>query len=89
MSGLAIKLVPDIEIRWRQGGERCTPVGRDNSQLLKKLFQEYQLETWLRDRVPLVYADEDLVAIGDLWVCQNFAPQEGEQALILHWQLST
>ena len=57
----------DYTIRWRQGGERCTPVGRQHSQTVKKLLQEYQLETWLRDRVPLIYRDKTLIAVGDLW----------------------
>jgi len=55
-------------IRWRQGGERCRPKGRQHSQTLKKLLQEYQVETWLRDRVPLLYCNDELVAVGDFWV---------------------
>lgn len=56
------------QIRWRQGGERCRPKGRQHSQTLKKLLQEYQVETWLRDRVPLLYCNDELVAVGDFWV---------------------
>jgi tRNA(Ile)-lysidine synthase len=61
----------NLSIRWRQGGERCTPVDRAHSQTLKKLLQEYQLETWLRDRVPLIFCDDQLVAVGDLWLCKE------------------
>src|SRR5690606_41862337 len=56
----------DIRVRYRQGGERCKPTGRAHSQTLKKLLQDYRLEPWLRDQVPLVYSDEQLVAVGDL-----------------------
>ncbi len=63
--------IQNLSIRWRKGGERCTPMGRAHSQTVKKLLQEYQLETWLRDRVPLIYYKDDLVAVGDLWVCKN------------------
>lgn len=80
----------NYSIRWRQGGERCTPSGRAHSQTVKKLLQEYQLETWLRDRVPLIYRDDTLVAVGDLW-SNEAAPLE-EQAevmdvVIVHWDL--
>lgn len=77
-----------VTVRWRQGGERCQPVGRSNSQVLKKLLQEYQLETWLRDRVPLIYIEEQLAAVGDLWVCSDFAANVGEEGYQLHWYFS-
>jgi tRNA(Ile)-lysidine synthase len=60
-----------LSIRWRQGGERCSPIDRAHSQTLKKLLQEYQLETWLRDRVPLIFCDDQLLAVGDLWLCKE------------------
>ncbi len=63
--------VEHLSIRWRKGGERCTPMNRAHSQTVKKLLQEHQLETWLRDRVPLIYYKDDLIAVGDLWVCKH------------------
>jgi tRNA(Ile)-lysidine synthase len=60
-----------LSVRWRQGGERCTPIDRAHSQTVKKLLQEYQLETWLRDRVPLIYYGDQLIAVGDLWLCKE------------------
>lgn len=77
--------LPDLYIRYRTGGERCKPAGRRHSQLLKKLLQEYQLEPWLRDLVPLLYSKENLVAVGDLWVCDGYVAQVGEPALQLVW----
>jgi len=65
------------QIQTRQGGERCRPEQRARSQTLKKLLQEFELEPWLRDRVPLIYRDETLVAVGDLWVCQGVAVEGG------------
>ena len=72
-------------IRWRQGGERCTPVQRQHSQTLKKLLQEYALETWLRDRVPLIYAGDELVSVGDLWVNKGFDVEEGQPFMNIQW----
>lgn len=77
--------LPDLNIRYRTGGERCKPVGRQHSQTLKKLLQEYQLEPWLRDLVPLLYSGEQLVAVGDVWICAGYVAQPGEAALELVW----
>ena len=74
-----------LTVHWRQGGERCTPLGRQHSQQLKKLLQEYQLETWLRDRVPLIYHDEELIAVADIFVCQSTVVQ----ALTVSWFFPT
>lgn len=76
-----------FEIRWREGGERCQPQNRAHSQTLKKLLQEYGLEPWLRDRVPLIYDRGTLVAVGDLWVCKGYAARPGEPGIEIRWQL--
>ncbi len=77
------------EQRWtvtfRRGGERCKPRARARSQSLKKLLQEYALEPWLRDRVPLVYAGEQLLAVGDLFICDNAVTQALPE-LCLRWR---
>ncbi|BFM17283.1 tRNA lysidine(34) synthetase TilS [Maricurvus nonylphenolicus] len=68
---------------YRSGGERCKPQGRNHSQTLKKLLQEYGLQPWLRDRVPLLYLGDQLVAVGDLWICDGYAVEGG---LKIDWQ---
>lgn len=65
------RLLKSLQVRFRQGGERCKPLGRNHSQTLKKLLQDYCLEPWLRYRVPLVYLDDTLIAVGDLFVCES------------------
>lgn len=57
-----------LEVRSRLTGERCHPRARKHSQTLKKLLQEYQLEPWLRDQVPIVLQGGRAVAVGDLWL---------------------
>jgi tRNA(Ile)-lysidine synthase len=52
-----------VQIRFRQGGERFHPEGRAHSQTLKNLFQEWGIPTWLRDRVPLFYINNQLLAV--------------------------
>lgn len=67
------------QVRFRQGGERCKPAGRAHSQSLKKLLQAYNLEPWLRDSVPLIYSGDELVAVGDLWICAGWQKLGGLQ----------
>lgn len=78
-----------LEIRYRQGGERCKPEGRGHSSSLKKLLLEYQLPPWLRDRVPLFYANNQLVAVGDLWVCEGFSAKPNQSGVEIKWQLDS
>jgi tRNA(Ile)-lysidine synthase len=68
-----LRLAPGerLEIAWRSGGERCRPRGRAGSASLKKLLQERDIPPWWRDRVPLLYLDGELLAVGDLWLCES------------------
>jgi len=64
--------LPEVTLGFRRGGERCKPAGRRHSQTLKRLLQEYQVAPWLRESLPLIYSAGELVAVGDLWVCEGF-----------------
>ena len=55
-------------VRFREGGERIRPMGRRHSRPLKKWLQEAGVPAWLRARIPLLYREDDLVAVGDLWI---------------------
>ncbi len=68
---------PNLEVTFRRGGERSKPLGRARSQTLKKLLQEYELEPWLRDRVPLIHFNSELIAVGDLWLCDSALADAG------------
>jgi tRNA(Ile)-lysidine synthase len=69
--------LPDLHIRFRQGGERCRPLGRAHSQTLKRLLQDYAVEPWLREVLPLIYSGDNMVAVADLWVCEGFQAESG------------
>jgi tRNA(Ile)-lysidine synthase len=66
-----------IEVRFRNGGEEFKPLGHRHTRKLKKLLQEEGVVPWIRDRLPLVYADEQLVAVGDLWIASNAVSEPG------------
>ena len=72
-----------IRVRFRQGGEEFQPVGQLHTRKLKKLLQEEGVVPWMRDRLPLVYADEELVAVGDLWLA---AAAVSEPGVAVRWK---
>lgn len=52
-----------VEIRYRQGGERIQLGGHPHHHSLKKLLQEKAVPPWLRDQLPLLYGDDELLAV--------------------------
>jgi tRNA(Ile)-lysidine synthase len=84
-----LRLLPGerLALRWRLGGERCRPLGRGGSVSLKNLLQEQGVPPWWRDRIPLLFLGDELLAVGDLVRCESgrwaAAAGEGE----LSWQL--
>jgi len=75
-----------LTLKFRGGGERFRPRGRDHHHSLKHLFQESGVVPWMRDRVPLLYRGEDLAAIGDLWISADAdAAPESEPRWRVQW----
>jgi tRNA(Ile)-lysidine synthase len=72
-AGLHVHPGDKLSVRFRQGSERCKPMGRRHSQTLKKLLQEYAVPPWVRDRTPLVYINGKMAAVGDFWINDGFA----------------
>lgn len=52
-----------VTVRFRQGGETMLVPYRGSEYSLKQLLQEAGIPPWLRERLPLVYIGERLVAI--------------------------
>lgn len=73
--------LPDLQVRFRHGGERCKPVGRAHSQTLKRLLQDYGVEPWLRESLPLIYSGDNLVAVANLWICEDYQAAAGGYCL--------
>ncbi|RPH54867.1 MAG: tRNA lysidine(34) synthetase TilS [Lysobacterales bacterium] len=79
------KLASTLEIRFRAGGETLRPSGDAHRRSLKKMLQASGVPPWRRDRMPLIYSDERLAAVGDLWVAQEFAAQ-GAASVRIVWE---
>ncbi len=52
-----------VEVRFRQGGESLRLPARQGTHSLKKLFQEWHVPVWMRDRIPLVFYRHELIAV--------------------------
>lgn len=75
-----------LTLRFRQGGERFRPLGRRHGQALKKLLQEAGIPPWERDRLPLLYVDDRLAAVANLWVEADLATPPDADGWRLAWQ---
>jgi tRNA(Ile)-lysidine synthase len=53
---------------------------------LKKLLQEVGIPPWERDRLPLLYRDQALLAVVGLGVAADHAAAPGETGWQLVWQ---
>ena len=75
----------DAIIKARVGGEKCKPFGRDKSQKIKNLFQEFEIPDWKRNSIPLIYINDRIAAVGDLWVCDEFHTNLNESGISIVW----
>ena len=82
----ATRLNGALSIRLRRGGETLLLPGRRHHHALKKLLQAGGVSPWLRARLPLLYADDTLVAVADRWVCAPYAARPGEDGLAIVWE---
>jgi len=80
------KLPPYLSVTFRHGGESLQTAGRDHHRKLKKLMQDADILPWWRGRLPLLHAGGQLVAVGDLWIAQEFAARGDEEGMRVVWQ---
>lgn len=101
--GLALALPPGavIEVRLRRGGEclrpatgageipaGASPAGLSSAtRPLKKVLQDRDVPPWLRGRIPLLYVDGILAAVGDCVADVAFLPTPARPATLqLRWE---
>lgn len=84
-SGICLPGDAAVEVRYRRGGERCRPAGQPHSRELKTLFQEWAVPPWLRNRVPLIYVNNQLAAVAGYCACQPFAASGAEPGWHIDW----
>jgi tRNA(Ile)-lysidine synthase len=75
-----------LTVRFRVGGERFKPLQERHSRKLKKWLQLAGVVPWMRARIPLLYRDSALVAVGDLWLSDEVREVEaGGPAWRVDW----
>lgn len=72
-----------VTVSFRSGGETIALPGRKGHHDLKKLYQEAGIPPWERPRIPLIYLDDQLAAVGELWISAEFYCDTGETCLRL------
>ncbi|GFO71039.1 tRNA(Ile)-lysidine synthase [Bathymodiolus japonicus methanotrophic gill symbiont] len=77
----------DIQVKYRQGGEKIALPNRMGRHSLKKLYQEAGIAPWLRDVIPLIYINGELAAIASYWINADFYSQS-ETCICLLWDQS-
>lgn len=70
-----------LELRFRQGGESLAAA--DMTKKLKKLLQDAGVVPWMREHIPLLYSDDKLVAVADLWMDADSIDNDG---VSVHWE---
>ena len=78
-----VVLAAGLQVRRREGGEEIRPTGDAHTRKLKKLLQDAGVVPWMRDRLPLLYAGDRLVAVGDLWIAAEAVSEPGTA---VHWR---
>jgi tRNA(Ile)-lysidine synthase len=72
-----------VGLRFRAGGEEIKHVGQPHTRKLKKLLQEEAVVPWMRDRLPLLYSNGELVAVADLWIAADAVSEPG---IAIRWK---
>jgi tRNA(Ile)-lysidine synthase len=75
-----------VTLRTRRGGETLHLAFNRPRRSLKNLLQESALPPWERQRVPLLFCDDQLVWVPGIGTDINFQAVSGEQAVCVSWE---
>ena len=84
-------LAPDdthhVTVRFTAPGSNAISiVGREHSRSLKKLWQELSIPPWQRQRIPLLYYGETLVAAVGVFITAEGKPKDGQPVWHIGWK---
>ena len=87
--GLKKQLIQDgLILRFRQGGEVIQLPQHQHHTTLKHLFQQWQVPPWQRDRIPLLFSHDRLVAVAGYAVDAKSCVDKSESGYFPHTKLS-
>ena len=70
-----------VVVKVRSGGEKISLPGRKGHHDLKQLFQEAGIAPWERAGIPLIYIDDKLAVVGDLWISADFYSEKEQRCI--------
>ena len=75
-----------VTLRPRAGGERLQLDARRPHRTLKNLFQEAGIAPWRRERLPLLYCDDELVWVPRLGIAAGWQAARGARGMVPEWR---
>jgi tRNA(Ile)-lysidine synthase len=87
-AGLDCALIGErgLSVRLRQGGEKLRLQPGGSTRSLKNLLQEARMPPWERERLPLIYCADTLVAVPGLGVASGWQARGGNVGWTITWQ---
>jgi len=78
---------PGLTVRFGVTGLFCRRGQGGRRHSLKKLFQEQGVPPWVRPYIPLIFVQNDLIAVGNFQICY---PEDGawEREFRIRWQIA-
>ena len=75
-----------VLIKFRAGQEKIRLPYRTGHHSLKKLFQEKAIPPWQRPSIPLIYLNNRLAAVADLWISADFFCEDEQECYQIEWK---
>lgn len=75
-----------ISLRLRSGEESMRLHSKGANRSLKNILQEKHIPPWQRERLPLLYCGDELVAIIGVAIHADYQADEGEKSLLVSWK---
>ncbi len=75
-----------ISLRLRSGGESLRLHSKGANRSLKNILQEKYVPPWQRERLPLLYRGDELVAIIGVAIHAEYQAKEDEKSLLVSWE---
>jgi tRNA(Ile)-lysidine synthase len=76
----------ELKVRRREGGEALKPARQAKTQSLQHLCQSQGVLPWMRDALPLIFAGDALLAVGDLWADARWCGAADAPGLGVQWE---
>jgi tRNA(Ile)-lysidine synthase len=86
IGGLSPEALPrTVLVRRRGGGETLKPARSANTHTVQHLCQSLGVLPWMRDALPLVFVDDTLIAVADLWMDARWCAAADAPGLGIAW----